>query len=114
MGRKLNHRGCFFRFMARSLLACCCLSLAGSLFLLSKQPEAEPSLFHHDGDPSFHKPLAGLSCEAFGGPLDAADVREMIYWHDIPSDSRFMSPLKKPGVIQYLTFEPDGGGFNNM
>lgn len=57
--------------------------------------------------------LAGLSCEKYGGP--APDIaKEMVYWEDIPSDNQHVSPLKRKGVSQYLTFEPDNGGFNNI
>jgi hypothetical protein len=35
---------------------------------------------------------AGLNCKDYGGPsFDAA--QEMVYWHDIPSDSLYVSPL---------------------
>ena len=62
-----------------------------------------------------HK-LAGLSCEKFGGPLDEKLVKEMVYWEDIPSDSDYESPfkVKKKGQVKYMTFEPDGGGWNNI
>ncbi len=62
-----------------------------------------------------HK-LGGLSCSAFGGPSDDI-AEEMIYWKDIPSDAVFESPFKqkkKDGPVQYMTFEPDGGGWNNI
>jgi hypothetical protein len=54
--------------------------------------------------------LGGLNCDAYGGPSEE-DAQDMVYWHDIPSDARFISPLKaKRGQKrQYLTFEPDGG-----
>ena len=29
--------------------------------------------------------LAGLSCDAYGGPTDDK-AQEMVYWQDIPSD----------------------------
>jgi len=36
----------------------------------------------------------------------------MVYWEDIPSDSKHISPFKrKSGPTQYLTFEPDQGGW---
>jgi hypothetical protein len=58
--------------------------------------------------------LDGLSCDRFGGPA-LADAQEMVYWRDIPSDNRHVSPLKKrDGPPQYLTFEPDFGGWNNI
>lgn len=61
---------------------------------------------------------AGLNCKDYGGPsFDAA--QEMVYWHDIPSDSLYVSPLfdKRSTTTsgrEYLTFEPDGGGWNNI
>ena len=62
--------------------------------------------------------LATLSCAAHGGPDDAA-AREMVYWHDIPSDATYTSPFlsshtNKYKGERYLTFEPDGGGWNNI
>lgn len=55
--------------------------------------------------------LAGLSCERFGGPSDTAS-QEMVYWSDIPEDNRHVSPFYQPN--QFLTFEPDSGGWNNI
>lgn len=59
--------------------------------------------------------LAGLSCTKYGGPTDEV-AKEMVYWSDIPSDSQFVSPFKKEGggETKYMTFEPDGGGWNNI
>jgi hypothetical protein len=58
--------------------------------------------------------LSGLNCDAYGGPSEEA-ASEMIYWRDIPSDSAYVSPFKrKTGPTQYLTFEPDQGGWNNI
>ena len=62
-----------------------------------------------------HK-LGGLSCAAFGGPSDEV-ASEMVYWSDIPDDSHYESPFKQnrdDGTVQYMTFEPDGGGWNNI
>jgi hypothetical protein len=64
--------------------------------------------------------LAGLNCEAYGGP--SKDIaQEMVYWSDIPSDSKFISPFFQgnhandvKSHVQYMTFEPDGGGWNNI
>jgi len=59
--------------------------------------------------------LAGLKCAAdHGGPADEV-AAEMVYWRDIPSDAAFRSPIggNDGGRRKYLTFEPDGGGFNN-
>ena len=62
------------------------------------------------GDAEHPDTLATLSCEAHGGP-DTEAAQEMVYWHDIPSDSKYQSPLfRQDGVERYLTFEPDGGG----
>lgn len=58
-------------------------------------------------------PLVGLNCDAYGGPSEEI-AREMVYWEDIPSDSLYVSQFKKPGVTQYLSFEPDGAGWNNV
>ena len=57
--------------------------------------------------------LADLQCQAYGGPHDAA-AAEMVYWKDIPNDAEFVSPLRRNNEPQYLTFEPDEGGFNNI
>ena len=64
--------------------------------------------------------IAGLSCSKYGGPSDEI-ASEMVYWSDIPSDSSFASPFKKASDLrgkktttQYITFEPDGGGWNNI
>jgi hypothetical protein len=57
---------------------------------------------------------AGLNCDNWGGPSHDA-AQEMVYWEDIPSDERFASPFHQSnGPTQYLTFEPDGGGWNNI
>eukprot|EP00980_Cylindrotheca_fusiformis_P021991 scaffold8865_cov67-Cylindrotheca_fusiformis.AAC.1 len=58
--------------------------------------------------------LANLNCEPWGGPSNEL-AKEMVYWEDIPSDSKFISPYfdaTKP--TQYMTFEPDNGGWNNI
>ena len=44
--------------------------------------------------------------------LCAADAQEMVYWSDIPSDNAHVSPFFSPHF--FLTFEPDGGGWNNI
>jgi hypothetical protein len=59
-----------------------------------------------------------LNCDAFGGP-DRLSAQEMVYWKDIPSDARHISPfhhsLKEDGhPRQFMTFEPDQGGWNNI
>jgi hypothetical protein len=58
-----------------------------------------------------HK-VAGLNCDAYGGPSEK-DAAEMVYWQDIPSDAKYVSPLKAAGPdVKYLTFEPDEGEWN--
>ena len=70
--------------------------------------------------------LSTLNCDAFGGP-SINEAQEMVYWADIPSDEHFISPFHPKRKHQkgsteevyvestkYLTFEPDGGGWNNI
>ena len=59
--------------------------------------------------------LAHLSCAAYGGPADEFS-QEMVYWQNITSDERFVSPFTPPKgqPRKYMTFEPDGGGWNNI
>ena len=58
-------------------------------------------------------PLAGLSCDKYGGPYNGTAKDEMVYWSDIPSDNAHVSPfISKEGL--YMTFEPDPGGWNNI
>jgi len=64
--------------------------------------------------------IGGLSCSVYGGPDDESATKEMIYWSDIKSDAEYVSPFKKHNdakkgsATQYMTFEPDGGGWNNI
>lgn len=62
--------------------------------------------------------LATLDCKAYGGPSPKI-AQELVYWQDISSDSSYVSPFfelnKQEGnAKKYLTFEPDGGGWNNI
>jgi hypothetical protein len=57
--------------------------------------------------------IAGLKCDKYGGPSDEAS-QEMVYWRDITSDNAYESPFHTHDSIRYLTFEPDGGGWNNI
>ena len=59
---------------------------------------------------------ASLSCEKFGGPPnDSPFAKDMVYWSDIPSDTSYQSAFFDPNADEkYLTFEPDGGGWNNI
>ena len=70
-------------------------------------------------------PVAGLSCQAHGGPNDQTGsrsesqaVQDMVYWYDWPTDATWHSPHAPPTDShqpqKYLTFEPDEGGFNNI
>ena len=60
--------------------------------------------------------LSGLDCSKYGGPTkDIAE--ELVYWEDIPQDSKHVSPFKAIDGVEhtrYLTFEPDLGGWNNI
>eukprot|EP00536_Pseudo-nitzschia_multiseries_P011676 jgi/Psemu1/260044/estExt_Genewise1Plus.C_4100014 len=58
-------------------------------------------------------PVAGLDCSEHDGPSRGEDAKEMAYWRDIETDNSWVSPFKKT-TRQYLTFEPDGGGWNNI
>lgn len=51
-----------------------------------------------------HHPIAGLNCKDHGGPSDPS---EMVYWNDIPADSKYVSPFYDEE--KYITFEPDRG-----
>jgi len=62
--------------------------------------------------------LGSLDCKAYGG-LSPNIANDMVYWQDISSDSSYVSPFFKVnsqegGGKKYLTFEPDGGGWNNI
>ena len=59
-------------------------------------------------------PIHSLRCDENVGPDNLKATKEMAYWSDIPSDATFVSPFKREGVEQYVTFEPDAGAFNNM
>jgi hypothetical protein len=61
--------------------------------------------------------LAHLNCEPHGGPNNPSSVQAMVYWQVIPSDHQYVSPFARQSASaeeRYLTFEPDGGGFNNI
>ena len=54
--------------------------------------------------------------------MDRDAAQEMVYWQDIPSDTQYQSPFhqinqreqQNGGRTKYMTFEPDGGGWNNI
>jgi len=64
-----------------------------------------------DDNEKDHHVLAGLKCEKYGGPSDEI-ASDMVYWSDIPEDSKVTSPFRDEN--KYLTFEPDPGGWNNI
>jgi hypothetical protein len=57
--------------------------------------------------------ISPLSCAKYGGPSDEV-ASEIVYWEDIKIDAEFVSPFKLKDTTQYLTFEPDHAGFNNV
>lgn len=57
--------------------------------------------------------LAGLSCQAWGGPSDEL-AADMVYWRNIPSDAHYTSPFYNPNTLEkFLFFDADSAGFNN-
>ena len=89
-----------------------------ALYVATRQQEMENdnnnSRTNHPETPVHHHKVAGLSCDKHGGPPDEL-AAEMVYWQDIPSDAKYMSPYKQRTGPEpkYLTFEPDQGGWNN-
>ena len=71
-------------------------------------PDQQDHNHHH------HHSVAGLDCTTHGGPTDPIASQELVYWKDLPLDTQYVSPFKVAGERQYLTFEPDGGGWNNI
>jgi hypothetical protein len=66
--------------------------------------------------------IGSLSCDAYGGPAYEI-AQEMVYWQEISSDRVYRSPFYNDTVLssppgkpaaKYLTFQPDGGGWNNI
>lgn len=74
----------------------------------NEAPSIKQEIFNSETDG--HK-LAGLRCEAYGGPSDEI-AQQMVYWSDIPSDAKVSSPFRDKN--KFLTFEPDHGGWNNI
>jgi hypothetical protein len=86
-----------------------------------QQQRKDESQKHDNNNDNINNPLMGglatLDCQVWGGP-SAKAAQEMVYWQDIPSDSKYVSPFYKTNqqqtsqsAIKYLTFEPDGGGW---
>lgn len=58
--------------------------------------------------------IMGLDCKPWGGPPNE-HAAEMVYWEDIPDDSKHVSPFYNPDVPpQYFSFEMDFAGWNNV
>ena len=86
-----------------------------------EEEEGEENSDSGEEKPTGHT-IANLSCEAYGGP-SPEESEEMVYWEDIPEDALHVSPFHhtnqqldgetKP-ITQFLTFEPDAGGWNNI
>ena len=80
---------------------------------------AHASFKNNNNDVNEENSIAGLNCDKYGGP-PAAVAQEMVYWRDIPSDNDYESPFHKSSSLsstrttRYMTFEPDGGGWNNI
>jgi hypothetical protein len=75
-----------------------------------EEPPVEEKRLAAD-DSSSSSLLAGLNCGNYGGPSPEL-AQEMVYWSDIPLDAQYKSPFYKQR--RYMTFEPDGGGWNNI
>mmetsp|Transcript_13250 Transcript_13250/g.20567 ORF Transcript_13250/g.20567 Transcript_13250/m.20567 type:complete len:578 (+) Transcript_13250:190-1923(+) len=60
--------------------------------------------------------LAGLNCLPYGGPASEQATNEMVYWQDVPTDNQYHGPFHSDDDDnkKYMTFEPDGGGWNNI
>jgi hypothetical protein len=94
---------------------------AGQLPLAPPHPPSSSSLLqkqaaidHSTNTENQHEHRsAGLNCDKWGGPSNDL-AQEMVYWEDIPSDASVVSPFHKPEKPQYMTFEPDQGGWNNI
>jgi hypothetical protein len=58
---------------------------------------------------------ASLDCSKYtGGPSTLSDTAEMVYWKDRSDASYDPAPPSTYQSGGYLTFEPDGGGWNNI
>lgn len=86
-------------------------------------PEIMQQQQQHENDNDQLMELATLDCKPYKGtPLTLEEAQEMVYWQEIRSDSFYVSPFgrlnaaytKETSRPRYLTFEPDGGGWNNI
>eukprot|EP00980_Cylindrotheca_fusiformis_P026788 scaffold17468_cov106-Cylindrotheca_fusiformis.AAC.4 len=107
------------------LLGCCLTSFSMMAFLhhgdlgsptfaqqYLHQQKREPIYLADQQSQELHK-VAGLDCAAHGGPSREL-AQEMVYWKDLPEDSGYVAPFHDKNQRRYLTFEPDGGGWNNI
>jgi hypothetical protein len=105
------------------LLGCCFTSLSMTVLLhqdhLSSPSFAQSHLQKREHISLPDQPqevlhnVAGLNCAAHGGPSEEL-AQEMVYWKDLPGDSSYVAPFYDKNQRRYLTFEPDGGGWNNI
>ena len=128
---KVKKRKSWLTRVAFFLFICCCATIATSFFHLSvldqhhlttssqgRHPFAaqSPSSLTNKvlQDPERRNNVHGLNCDRYGGPSEEI-AAEMVYWKDIPQDNHYKSPYSSASENeQYMTFEPDGGGFNNI
>lgn len=82
-----------------------------------KASQVAHELYQDSNKATHEHRISDLNCEKWGGPSKQA-AKELIYWEDIPSDAAFMSPFhpkeRSEDLTQYMTFEPDNGGWNNI
>ena len=111
------------------LLGCIFTSMSMTIMMhqdhLSSHPSAQHSHFEDKHMPKMDSSInlkktddashnvAGLDCSAHGGPSNEL-AQEMVYWKNLPSDESYVSPFHDPDQRRYITFEPDGGGWNNI
>lgn len=82
--------------------------------LNNKTSTAPLSLESQDYNP-VEIPTTPLACQVYGGPpSDSSATSELVYWKNIPADRAHFSAHYRPERPQYLAFEPDEAGFNNM
>lgn len=117
--QKSRSRGQSFlspRTITIMVISCCTVNLGIAFYQGTLLPAEKVDLIEHHGRlrPVLKADyrMSHLQCEEFGGP-GHQESQEMVYWQEIPEDSKFTSPFKEEGATRYLTFEPDGGGFNN-
>jgi hypothetical protein len=99
-------------FLIVTIFAVSTLTLSGRILPEQNHTSAlEQNLDEFNMRERVHHTVSGLHCGAQGPSEELA--AEMIYWEDIPKDANFQSPFMKEDP-QYLTFEPDFGGWNNV